>query len=184
MANWDSEVAASQYDADQALNSHISGRNREDGSIQGSIANLASATDSLDDMGEQNQAWDIFDWVDNKGYDIVGIKGSEVSNMRNSINEYVKNVQTYLNGVLKDKKNKAKDAFRGTEAEAAVKEYLDKVATYINNLLSQLNSFSDKIADVGNAWIQSQSNIAGSVNAAKNAFSEGSSYTESVQYRG
>ena len=179
MANWNSEIAASQHDASNALNTQISGRNRE-GSIQG---NYNSAVGGIVSSGEQPNI-PGFDMFGSHGYDIVGIKGSEVNRICESIRTYVSNIDSYLTGVLETDKAEAKTAFRGTEAVDAVLKYLDKVQEYISNLTSQLLSFSDKVADVGNAWNQAQANIGSTVNASTGSFSAGSKYTEQVQYTG
>ena len=118
------------------------------------------------------------------GYNIIGINGNEVPRMREAIEEYVQNIQTYLEEAIIATEEQIAKAFRGGEAEAAVKQYLEKVKAYIHNVVSTLNAFSDKLADVGNAWVKAQSNIASNVNTSTGSFSEGNTYSTTIQYSG
>lgn len=118
------------------------------------------------------------------GYNIIGINGNEVPRMREAIEEYVQNIQTYLEEAIVATEDQIAKAFRGGEAEAAVKQYLEKVKAYVHNVVSTLNAFSDKLADVGNAWVKAQSNIASNVNTSTGSFSEGNTYSTTVQYGG
>lgn len=194
MASWETEATQSGFDANSSMSNMIGGRGRtvDFSSHSGveSLGEVISTGDTLSGVGEHEVSdakwWNIFTWGDTKtvGYDIVGIKATEVPKMREAINDYVNNVATYLDSAIDTSKAQAKTAFRGSEAEEAVKAYLDKVKDYVNNLVSQLLAFSDKLADIGNAWIDAQQKIASNVNASKGAFSEGTKYTETVQYRG
>ena len=194
MASWETETTQSGFDASSQMSNVISGRGRtvdfSDNSTFEQFGEGYTSGTVLNGAGEHEVStskwYNPFTWGDTAtvGYDIVGIKATEVPKMREAINDYVNNITTYLEGAIDTSKSQAKTAFRGSEAEEAVKAYLDKVKDYINNLVSHLLAFSDKLADIGNAWIDAQQNIASNVNASKGAFSEGSKYTETVQYRG
>ena len=194
MASWETETTQSGFDANSSMSNMIGGRGRTvDFSSHSGVEHFGEAMstgDIMSGVGEHKVSdadwYNPFSWGDTKtvGYDIVGIKATEVPKMREAINDYVNNVTTYLDSAIDTSKAQAKTAFRGSEAEEAVKAYLDKVKDYVNNLVSQLLAFSDKLADIGNAWIDAQQKIASSVNASKGAFSEGTKYTETVQYRG
>lgn len=193
MASWETEATQSGFDATSQMSGMISGRGRtvdfSNNSTFESLGESYTSSHVMDGLGQQEQTqwWDplnIFDSSETVGYDIVGIKATEVPKMREAINDYVNKITSYLGEAIDTSKSQAKTAFRGSEAEEAVKAYLDKVKDYINNLVSHLLAFSDKLADIGNAWIDAQQNIASNVNASKGAFSEGSKYTETVQYRG
>lgn len=196
MANWETEATQSGFDATSSMRNMMQGRERtnDSGSSFGGFEQTYEGIGTdlrLDALGQHEEsAWKWYKPIstigDTKtvGYDIVGIKATEVPKMREAINDYVNNIITYLEGAIDTSKAQAKTAFRGSEAEEAVKAYLDKVKDYVNNLVSQLLAFSDKLADIGNAWIQAQSNIASNVQASTASFGEGSRYTETVQYRG
>lgn len=194
MANWETEATQSGFDASSSMSNMIGGRGRT--ADFSKYSGFETAGESLynggvmQGVGEHEVSdadwYNPLSWGDTKtvGYDIVGIKATEVPKMREAINDYVNNITSYLDGAIDTSKAQARTAFRGSEAEEAVKAYLDKVKDYVNNLVSQLLAFSDKLADIGNAWIDAQQKIASSVNASKGAFSEGTKYTETVQYRG
>ena len=119
-----------------------------------------------------------------KGYDIVGIKGTMVEPMRESIRGYVESVQKVMNTALDAVPEEARKAFRGEEALVEINKYIEKVRAYCQNVISALLVFSDKLADVGNAWNAAQQNMATTISSTTGAFSEGSAYTEGVQYTG
>ena len=99
-------------------------------------------------------------------YSVVGMKISEIPNMRNAIRQYVENINNYLESI--DEIGKVGSAFKSKEIQNAIKDYVLTLKTYCINLISQLLAFSDKLADVANAWIIASSNIAGVVNSSSN----------------
>ncbi len=179
MSSWNTETTVSQHDSNTALNTQIGGRNRD--TFETSGLNFGGY-----EYSEAKELWN--DWLGssfgtmNAGYDMVGIAGPEVENMREAIRAYVSNVQNVLKKVIEDSSNGINAAFRGSQAQEAVISYLEKVRLYINNLTSDLLSFSDKLADVGNAWKKAQEAIAGNINTSTGSFSEGTAYTENVTY--
>ena len=202
MANWKTDVTTSNFNSTQALNDITQGRQRtEDFSKFGGFESMGEVLGSgitgqhqtlntsfgNSPLGHLEAGWNWLTgdgFTKTTGYDIVGISATQIGPMRDAINTYVQNVETYLNNVLEDEKDAAHDAFRGEDAEREVKAYLDKVHTYIINLTPTLLAFSDKLADVGNAWIDAQQNIGTNVNSSAGAFSEGTKYQESVTYKG
>ena len=182
MAGWETKSTASSFDANEQIKNMMSGRQRtNDYKAFESIAEVGAFAESMEDNG----APDFWSFVKgSREYSIVGIDGTQVETMRASIEEYVSSVQSYLEEAIVTTEDEIANALRGGEAEAAVKAYLDKVKAYITNLVSTLNAFGDKLADVGNAWVQAQSNIGSNVNTSTGAFSEGSAYTSQVQYKG
>lgn len=123
-------------------------------------------------------------YVTTKGYNVVGINGNEVGNMRNAIETYVMNIRTYVDTQIEAVQSELPDGFRGGDAEKAVSDYLEKVRSYVNNLVSGLNGFSDKLADVANAWVRAQSNFSTTVNTSSGSFSAGTVYENEIQYNG
>lgn len=193
-SGWGTEATQSGFDASSSMSNMISSRGRT--ADFSNFSGIERAGESLYNSGvmsglgehEVNDAdwYNPFSWGDTKtvGYDIVGIKATEVEKMRGAIREYVGGITSYLAEVIDDKKAQAKTAFRGSDAVAAVEGYLDKVQKYINNLVSQLLAFSDKLADIGNAWFDAQQKIASNVNASSGAYSEGTKYEDNLVYRG
>ena len=104
--------------------------------------------------------------------------------MRNAIREYVTRVQNTVDQTLNTNDAELNKAVRGSEVKNAVNEYIDKVKLYCQNVTSGLLVFSDKLADVGNAWITATENMASNVKSTTSSFSEGSAYVDDQQYRG
>lgn len=201
MSSWETGVTASSHDVGAALSSQMEGRQRDTGGSgkldfggynqhnhagQGALVGagfggflggpLGGAIGA--EVGALVGANTI------SGYNMVGINGGEVTNMRNAVVDYVVAVQKSVEDAIKNAEDGIDDAFRGADARAAVIEYLEKVKLYITNLISQLESFADKIADVGNAWIAAQESFGSSVKSATGNFSEGTAYTQNVTYNG
>ena len=181
MSSWNTEITASTHDAGAALSNQMQGRSRD-----------TSTTNGLNFGGynynEKTTTSGFLWWKKPEttisGYDMVGIAGGEVNNMRQAVVDYVVKVQASVELAIKNATDGINDAFRGAEAQAAVVAYLEKVKLYITNLISQLESFADKIADVGNAWNAAQQSFGQSVNTATGNFSEGTAYTQQVTYNG
>lgn len=169
MASWSTEAAASSFNANTVITDMTTQRQRDTAS-GGSF--LGSVSDFLGGITGGGK------------YSIVGINGNEISTMENAITNYVTNAQTMLEKALQNIEETLKSGFRGGDAEAAVKAYLEKVKEYVKNLVDSLNSFKDKLRDVGNAWVKAQQEFGTSVNNAAGSYGTGTAYTESVQYSG
>lgn len=207
MASWETQTTASTHEAQASLNAQVKGRNRDSVSMFDGLSGVdfggyQQQSNTLGGMGAglaiSNTLFPANPFASAAGiaigggigstqitgYDMVGIVGSQVGPMRDSIAVYVSKIQKYVEEAIEKADAGMNSAFRGVDAQREVKAYLEKVKLYITNLISQLISFSDKLADVGNAWIKAQENIGSSVNASTGAFSEGTAYTESVTYQG
>lgn len=195
MASWETQATASGFDANAARNSIMEGRQRGNESQNFGLGlntggfEQSSHTTVSEGTGDYLLRGFTFGLYDGReyntttsGYDIVGINGNQVEPMRQSIRDYVSEVQGLIDTTLSTSADQARNAFRGEEAIAAVNAYIDKIKDYCKNITSTLLAFSDKLADVGNAWKAAQENIAGNVNSSTGTFSEGTAYTESVQY--
>lgn len=180
MSSWETATTSSTHDAQAALNTHTGNRNRDTSSTGGlNFGGYDSrAVYGSTYMRGRNEMSDLV----HGGYDMVGIVGTQVEPMRESIRTYVNDVQTVLADAIANAETGMNDAFRGVDAQAAVKEYLAKVKLYVNNLVTQLLSFSDKLADVGNAWQKAQENIGATVKTSTGSFSEGTAYVDNVTY--
>lgn len=119
-----------------------------------------------------------------EGYDIVGIKASEIDNMTASIKKYVDNVQNTLSSCLETNDQKLNEAIRGSQLEAAVNAYINKVKLYCQNITSDLLAFSDKLIDVGNQWIEHTKSMAASIDAGTSSYAAGTAYQTSAVYQG
>lgn len=189
---WETAATKSSFEAREPLKTNFSGRQR--GEVSGDLYLHTGGFEEDTTTHVEQNGWNLFgvDWFNNdtvttttSGYDLIGIKGSEVETMRGSIRSYVKGIDTVLEQTLEASAEEAYKAFRGTEAIAAVNTYIAKVKEYCLNVTSALLAFSDKIADVGNAWISAQSNIAGTVDAATAGFDAGTKYVDDqVTYQG
>jgi len=181
--DWNTETTKSSFETDTVLSNYQQGRGRTDagGSYDGYTlhSNLSASTDP---GALISNAVKVFSGNAVAGYNLVGIKATEVENMRESIRQYVANVQKVMDQALSTNAEELNKAVRGGEVEKAVNEYVDKVKAYCQNVISGLLVFSDKLADVGNAWVAATQNMAGDVRSTTGAFAEGSQYTESVQY--
>lgn len=152
MGNWASESAKSSFDAKTFVSNTISGREESRSAIS-------------NDLRSQ--------------YSVVGINVEGIPAMREAIRVYVKAVEDHLNGIepLAD----AQNAYKSSDVQQSVKEYIEKEKVYCINLTSQLLAFSDKLADVSKAWVESAQGMASKVNTANTTFSEGNKYQESMQ---
>lgn len=162
MANWNTEATTSTFDAGKFTTEALSSRTgRETGasSISGRSAG--------------------FFGIGASGYDIVGIDANKVDSMRESIRTYVKNIETYLDGV--DPLADANGAFRGEEVQTAVRKYIDTCKEYCKNLSSNLLAFSDQIGDVKNQWQAAMGKIAGTIDTGSQSYGSTDHYTETIQ---
>ena len=202
MNDWNVGATKSSLDTSTALEQMKDGRNRKDllgGTLYDRGANLGGYGEKT--KTEHNGWGSVIDgspwgrmfgtdyskqWGETytTGYDIVGIKGSMVESMRESIREYVARVQNTMTTALEPTYTEAKKAIRGDDAINEVNKYIEKVRTYCENVISSLLVFSDKLADVGNAWNTAQQNMGATISASTGAFSEGTAYSEQVQYTG
>jgi len=202
MSNWQTGATSSSFDAGAKVNEQFDARGQRDNTGGMGYETLIASDKQYDRKmndgfgwdfndgayyGETTDSGDLFNGFKDKvsGYNIVGIDGNQVPQMRAAIETYVEEVQGYLEDAITATQAEIATAFRGGEAEKAVEGYLSKVKSYVHNVVSTLNAFSDKLADVGNAWVQAQSNIASNINTSTGAFSEGSTYQPNqVQYTG
>ena len=172
---WETEATKSSFDTNSALNTMMEGRQR------GDVSGNYSLNTGGYQQGTLREVWLGGQQV-TTGYDMIGINGNQVESMRESIRAYVSNIQSVVESTLSTSSSEAYKAFRGEDAITAVNQYIDKVKLYCQNVTSTLLAFSDKLADVGNAWKTAQANIAGTVNSSTAGFSEGTAYQESVTY--
>jgi len=213
MTSWSTESTTSTHDSLSALNSQMGGRKRDTqvGALGQMAANLGftpginfGGYDQKVSMGSMGiggalgaVAGGIFGApglgavvgsalgaTQITGYDVVGIVGGEVENMRGAVRDYVSTIQTVVKEAITAAEEALNSAIRGADAQREVLAYLAKVKLYIDNLVTQLLSFSDKIADVGNAWIAAQEKIGSNVKTATGNFSEGSTYSDDKTYNG
>lgn len=195
--DWRVSAQESSLDTTTSLNTLATGRNRTGGYSEGMNLGIFGEQKSYKDRlnsitgevrysysGGYNSRYDYDKDNGIAGYDIVGIKGSQVEQMRESIRAYVDRVQRTMEDALNQNANETKKAIRGEDAIAAVNEYVAKVKTYCQNIISSMLIFSDKLADVGNAWNKAQQTMASDVKVTTGSFSEGKTYSENVQYTG
>ena len=166
---WSSSTSGSSFNAGTATSSIIEGRGNRDttaGDGFGAIGMMFGGRASRSD------------------YSIVGIKAAQVEPMRQSIRTYVKNIESYLNDALGNANANMDTAFRGSALQESVQSYLTKVKDYCNNLCSTLLAFSDKLADVSNAWLAATQAMSGNVSDATGAFSAGTRYSDDMDATG
>jgi len=184
--DWRTAVQSSNLSTTDTLRGYQEGRNRQDGNFVQQLGSFVSDARTIGGYKESGLNLNIgplsLDF--RTGYNLVGIKATEVENMRNAIRDYVARVQAKVNETLESNDAKLREAVRGAKVIEEVNAYIDKVKLYCQNVTSGLLVFSDKLADVGNAWITATENMASTVSSTTGAFSEGSRYTDNVQYRG
>jgi len=100
-------------------------------------------------------------------YDVVGMNANEITNMRDAIATYVSTATDWIEKIAEE--CNAAQAFKNEAVEGAIKSYLDAVRESIAAFISQLLAFSDKLADVYNAWMESAGNYAEDVIGAGTA---------------
>ena len=174
--DWNTEATKSNFETTNTLRNYQEGRNRYESTHSKIFGNSGEL--NFGGYGQNIH----FNNVIATGYDIVGIKGSEVENMRNAIRDYVSNVQKEMDTKLSTSLEEARKAFRGDDVLSELNKYIDKVKLYCQNVISGLLVFSDKLADVGNAWQKAQQSMGGDISATTGAFSEGTAYSDDVQY--
>lgn len=158
MANWQTSTTSSEFNAQsysENMKNERTGREGGDSSISG------------------RNPGGLFGWGAS-GYDIVGMDSNQVEPMRNAIDAYVHNIETYLDNI--NLMATADTAFKGEEVQEAVKKYLDTCKKYCINLTSQLLAFSDQIQDASDQWKKSTQNIAQNINNGAAGFGTGSKY--------
>lgn len=111
-------------------------------------------------------------------YSVVGINVNEVDNMREAIRVYVQAIKDHLNGI--EPLATADNAFKSEEVQKAVQDYITKVKEYCMNLVSQLLAFSDKLADVKNAWQANMDALAGNTSSSASSLDQGTAYQETL----
>lgn len=162
MANWNTEATKSAFDARKFTTESLSNRTgRESGA-----SSISGRSGGFLGMGAS-------------GYDIVGIDANKVDSMRESIRTYVKNIETYLDGV--DPLADANGAFKGEEVQEAVRKYISTCKEYCKNLTSNLLAFSDQIGDVKNQWQIAMGKMSESINTGSQSYGSNDHYTETIQ---
>lgn len=119
-----------------------------------------------------------------EGYDVVGIKAKEIPEIQSEIRKYVDKVQSTLDQCLNANATELNKAIRGSVLEESVNDYIRKVKLYCQNVTSDLLAFSDKLADVGNAWIAATNKMASSISSGTKNYAAGSAYKETNTYNG
>jgi len=117
-------------------------------------------------------------------YDVVGMNAEQIPAMRDAIREYVDKVVMKLEDIETGASSDV--AFRNEAVQGAVKEYLGAVKESMIVLVTQLNAFSDKLADVYNSWLASAERYAEdviSVGSSQVANATQARYEETVDIR-
>lgn len=153
---WDKVTSASSFDAKATIQTQLDGRGKRDLTADGSI--FAGFSE----------------------YSLVGIKAGSVEGMREQIRIYVKEIEAYMSEALTNATAQMDTAFRGNVLQESVKAYLTKVKDYCDNLVSHLLTFSDKLADVSNAWLAATQSMGQNVDSATGSFAAGTKYVDNM----
>lgn len=113
------------------------------------------------------------------GSSIVGMNINGVGDVRNAIDNYCSDIETYLRNL--DPTANSDVAFKSDEVKAALANYMEQVSAYCMNLVSQLRAFSDKIADARNQWQAATGQMADKIGQNSGSFSTGSQYQSNIQ---
>ena len=160
MSSWDTKISKSTMDASSSLNNLVSGRS----SARSGVSDAAAAGSQLFGGG----------WFSINNYSVVGINANGIENIRTQITNYVQRIQKYLSQIGENATTSS--AFRGEEAEAAVKQYIETVKTYCSNLTSQLYAFDDKLVEVKQKWDEAQKNMGSNIDTSRTGYNEGQAY--------
>lgn len=133
MANWETNVEASSFDAKSYAKTASDAR---DQSRSGSRKTIGG-------IGNMN---------------VVGINASKVPDMREQIRQSVAALQAEIDGIGKDLSSDS--AYRSSVIKPEVDKYIEQVKAYCKALVSDLLAFSDKLKDVQDAWEKSTANLA------------------------
>ena len=155
MANWETSVSASSFDAKSFANKAMEQRD---------AARSKASQWTIGGVGNMN---------------VVGINASKVPEMREQIRTSVSNLQSKIDAIGTDLSSDK--AYRSSVIKPEVDAYIEAVKTYCKALISDLLAFSDKLKDVQDAWEASTSAIASeSINSSTTNMSGYSTYyTES-----
>ena len=167
MANWNTNVIASDFDVNNPIDSRRDARTGArgpaivNGVFGASTPGTAGFIEEL--FGGQSAT--------------VGINANEVPKMRQAIRKYCDTITNYVNNL-----NPTADsgvAFKGEAVKKALETYMNDVKEYSVNLTSALLAFSDKLQDVYNQWVAATESMAGTIGATSGAnFQKGTKYTE------
>lgn len=105
--------------------------------------------------------------------DVVGINANKIPEMIESIEEYIKRVNTHLEEIKTN--TSTENAMKG-EYAAAVKAYVGAACDVCYKITSQLRYFEDKLMMVQEAYAQKDSQLAGTINDTASEMN--SSWTE------
>lgn len=160
MANWNTETSKSTFDATSALNNAVQART---GTREGSGNLNFNPLASLMKIGDG-----IFGSF--AGYDVVGMKVSEVPQIKSALEHYM----AHILGRLMDLEMGAnKDsAFKSRKVQSAVDQYLVEVRDLCMNLVTNLEAFDDKLTDVANKWAAQTSEMSSNINSAGSGLAE------------
>ncbi len=164
MSSWDTKVSKSTMDTASSMNSLVDGRQ----SARSGLSKAGAAGNELFGSGALGAFGGIVQ------YKVVGINANGIEDIRSEITNYVTRIQKYLSQIGENALTS--NAFRGEEAEAAVKNYIEVVKTYCSNLTSQLYAFDDKLVEVKQKWDAAQKNMGTNVDTSRTGFNEGQAY--------
>lgn len=181
--NWGTETVSSSFAANAGVVSHTEtrGSQRTTGEANASIANAFGNVEGA--ATTQPGFLGIGERTVGSGVSIVGMNITQATTMREAIATYCSDITTYINGLQPTAD--ATMAFQSQQVNEALANYMASVKTYCMNLVSQLLSFSDKLADVANQWQAAAANMATQINStAGDNFASGVAYTEQVTING
>ncbi len=167
MASWETQAVTTQIDVNAAANAAMEGR----GATRAAAASGGGLGGVVQDIGQAVGAT----------YSVVGINAAKVPEMREQIRTSVTNIQNHLDSI--EAAAESNEAYKSANGEIrdAVVQYVESVKTYCKALVSNLLAFSDKLAEVEQAWQSSTSAMAGSVSSSTSGLSDNSTfYTETM----
>lgn len=113
------------------------------------------------------------------GLSVIGIKVSEIANMKEAIRNMCNAISEKINELETDVDSNT--AFKAPGLDTVMKQYLENVVAYCNNLTSSLNAFNDKLSDVQDQWDALTTDTTEKVGSNAGQFATGSKYTEQRQ---
>lgn len=101
-------------------------------------------------------------------YSIVGMDVTKVEGAINSINDYIKRVESKAREI--NEKADMNIAFKSDVVQASVKAYIEKVEEYCVNLCSQLTNFRDRLGLARDAWELHMQEFSDNISSSSNSF--------------
>lgn len=105
--------------------------------------------------------------------DVVGINANKVPDMINSIEEYIRRINSHLDKIKEETDTKM--AMQGEYAEAA-RIYVQTACDVCYRIVTQLRYFEDKLVAIQEAYSKKDQNMASTINTASSELN--SSWTE------